>query len=91
MVKQSVCCSEVGGRTLFRLLCRDAVGETEQQLLNEMVPLWVVDITVEVSLGGVTSQDGSRGCDNTTCLWGCDNSVKMAPGGVTSQLMGSRS
>ncbi|KAK2176594.1 hypothetical protein NP493_653g01034 [Ridgeia piscesae] len=42
--------SEVGGRTLFRLLCRDAVGETEQQLLNEMVPLWVVDITVEKTL-----------------------------------------
>ncbi len=44
----AVCFSEVGGRTLFRLLCRDAAGETEQLLLNEMVPLWVCDITVEV-------------------------------------------
>ncbi|KAI0242860.1 WD repeat-containing protein 48 [Lamellibrachia satsuma] len=42
--------SEVGGRTLFRLLCRDAAGETEQLLLNEMVPLWVCDITVEKNL-----------------------------------------
>ncbi|CAH1799827.1 unnamed protein product [Owenia fusiformis] len=39
--------SEIGGRTLFRLLCRDAGGETEQILLNETVPSWVVDITVE--------------------------------------------
>ncbi|XP_002730546.1 WD repeat-containing protein 48 [Saccoglossus kowalevskii] len=39
--------SEVGGRTLFRLLCRDAGGETEEMLLNETVPLWVVDITVD--------------------------------------------
>lgn len=41
--------SEVGGRTLLRLLCRDAGGETEQMLLGETVPPWVVDITVEVS------------------------------------------
>ncbi|XP_077990017.1 WD repeat-containing protein 48-like [Glandiceps talaboti] len=38
---------EVGGRTLFRLLCRDAGGDTEGMLLNETVPPWVVDITVE--------------------------------------------
>ncbi len=44
-----VCFSEVGGRTLFRLLCRDAGGDTEQMLLNETVPTWVVDIAVDVS------------------------------------------
>ena len=42
--------SEVGrGKTLFRLLCRDAGGETEQMLLNETVPGWVVDVLVHVS------------------------------------------
>ncbi len=45
-----VICSEQGGRTLFRLLCRDAGGETEQMLLNETVPSWVVDIAVDVSV-----------------------------------------
>ena len=35
---------------MFRLLCRDAGGETEQMLLNETVPAWVVDIAVEVSV-----------------------------------------
>ncbi|GAB6018851.1 WD repeat-containing protein 48 [Chamberlinius hualienensis] len=39
--------SEVGGRTLFRLLCRDASGETESMLLNETVPSWVVDSVVD--------------------------------------------
>ena len=44
--------SEVGrGKTLFRLLCRDAGGETEQMLLNETVPGWVVDVLVHVSIG----------------------------------------
>ncbi|KAL8578817.1 WD repeat-containing protein 48 [Nucella lapillus] len=42
--------SEVGGRTLFRLLCRDAGGETEQMLLNETVPSWVVDVVVHKNL-----------------------------------------
>ena len=42
-------CSEVGGRTLFRLLCRDAGGETESILLSETVPPWVIDIVVDVS------------------------------------------
>ena len=41
--------SEVGGRTLFRFLCRDAGGDSERLLLNETVPQWVVDITVDVS------------------------------------------
>ncbi|XP_071804408.1 WD repeat-containing protein 48-like [Asterias amurensis] len=39
--------SEVGGRTLFRFLCRDAGGDSERSLLSETVPQWVVDITVE--------------------------------------------
>ncbi|CAG2060505.1 unnamed protein product, partial [Timema podura] len=42
--------SEVGGRTLYRLLVRDAGGETEGVLLNETVPPWVVDIVVEKNL-----------------------------------------
>ncbi|XP_048249973.1 WD repeat-containing protein 48-like [Haliotis rufescens] len=42
--------SEVGGRTLFRLLCRDAGGETEQMLLNETVPAWVVDVVVQKNM-----------------------------------------
>ncbi|EMP36127.1 WD repeat-containing protein 48 [Chelonia mydas] len=39
---------EAGGRTLFRLLCRDSGGETESMLLNETVPQWVIDITVDL-------------------------------------------
>ncbi|XP_039249667.2 WD repeat-containing protein 48-like [Styela clava] len=39
--------SEVGGRTLFRLLCRDAAGESESMLLRDTVPQWVVDTAVE--------------------------------------------
>ncbi|XP_049836290.1 WD repeat-containing protein 48 [Schistocerca gregaria] len=42
--------SEVGGRTLYRLLVRDAGGETEGVLLNETVPPWVNDIVVEKNL-----------------------------------------
>lgn len=42
--------SEVGGRTLYRLLARDAGGETEGVLLNETVPAWVVDIVMEKTL-----------------------------------------
>lgn len=42
--------SEVGGRTLYRLLVRDAGGDTEGVLLNETVPPWVVDIVVEKNL-----------------------------------------
>lgn len=42
--------SEVGGRTLFRLLCRDASGDTEHMLLNETVPHWVVEIAVEKTI-----------------------------------------
>lgn len=39
--------SEVGGRTLYRLLARDAGGETEGVLLNETVPSWVIDIVID--------------------------------------------
>uniref|UniRef100_A0A671NTL3 WD repeat-containing protein 48 n=1 Tax=Sinocyclocheilus anshuiensis TaxID=1608454 RepID=A0A671NTL3_9TELE len=44
---------EAGGRTLFRLLCRDSGGETESMLLNETVPQWVIDITVDVSVHSI--------------------------------------
>ncbi|KAK3087830.1 hypothetical protein FSP39_011232 [Pinctada imbricata] len=37
---------EIGGRALFRLLCRDAAGETEKMLLNETVPSWVIEVVV---------------------------------------------
>lgn len=40
----------MGGRTLYRLLVRDAGGETEGVLLNETVPPWVVDIVVEKNM-----------------------------------------
>lgn len=42
--------SEVGGRTQFRLLCRDAGGETEQSMLTETVPQWILDIVVQKNL-----------------------------------------
>lgn len=38
----------------FRLLCRDSGGETESMLLNETVPQWVIDITVDVSIGCIS-------------------------------------
>ena len=46
----SVYNSEVGGRTLFRLLAKDAGGETEEQLLKETVPPWVLNVIVFVSI-----------------------------------------
>ncbi|KAK4303377.1 hypothetical protein Pmani_024605 [Petrolisthes manimaculis] len=39
--------SEIQGRTLYRLLCGDAGGDTEGVLLNETVPQWVLDIVVD--------------------------------------------
>jgi len=42
-------CSEVGGRTQYRLLCKDAGGDAEQTMLHETVPTWVVDVAVQVS------------------------------------------
>lgn len=41
--------SEVGGRTLLRLLVGDAGRETEELLLHETVPAWVTDVVVSVS------------------------------------------
>lgn len=40
----------MGGRTIYRLLVRDAAGETEGVLLNETVPPWVVNIVVDKNL-----------------------------------------
>lgn len=34
--------SEVGGRTLYRVLVGDTAGDTENALLNETVPNWVI-------------------------------------------------
>ncbi|ENN78561.1 hypothetical protein YQE_04978, partial [Dendroctonus ponderosae] len=34
--------SEIGGRTLYRVLVGDTPGETETALLNETVPTWVI-------------------------------------------------
>lgn len=41
--------SEAGNRTILRLLCRDAGGDTEQLLLKDSVPDWISDIIVDVS------------------------------------------
>ncbi|XP_031619690.1 WD repeat-containing protein 48 homolog [Contarinia nasturtii] len=41
---------EVGGRTVCRLLVRDAAGENESSLLHETVPSWVTDIVVEKTI-----------------------------------------
>lgn len=42
MKRKKICiCSEVGGRTLYRVLVGDAGGDTENALLNETVPNWV--------------------------------------------------
>jgi len=41
--------SEVNGRTLLRLLCRDAAGHTESMLLSEYAPSWITDLVVQVS------------------------------------------
>ncbi|XP_062585937.1 WD repeat-containing protein 48-like [Saccostrea cucullata] len=37
---------ESDGRALYRFLCRDAAGETEQNYLNELVPSWAVEVVV---------------------------------------------
>ncbi|XP_077560332.1 WD repeat-containing protein 48 isoform X2 [Haemaphysalis longicornis] len=42
--------SEVGGRTLLRLLVGDAGRETEEMLLHETVPGWVLDVVVSKNL-----------------------------------------
>ncbi|XP_053962299.1 WD repeat-containing protein 48 homolog isoform X1 [Anastrepha ludens] len=42
--------SEVGGRTVCRLLVRDAAGESESTLLHETVPQWVTDVVIEKTI-----------------------------------------
>ncbi|KAF8790016.1 WD repeat-containing protein 48 [Argiope bruennichi] len=42
--------SEVGGRTLLRLLVGDAGRETEELLLHETVPSWVTDVVVSKNM-----------------------------------------
>ncbi|KAG8182664.1 hypothetical protein JTE90_019689 [Oedothorax gibbosus] len=42
--------SEVGGRTLLRLLVGDAGRETEELLLTETVPAWVTDVVVSKNM-----------------------------------------
>lgn len=39
--------SEVGGRTVCRLLVRDAAGDSESTLLHETAPQWVTDVVIE--------------------------------------------
>lgn len=41
--------SEVGGRTLVRLV-RDTTGENETTFLNENVPNWVTDVVIEKTM-----------------------------------------
>lgn len=43
-------CSEIGGRTVCRILVRDAAGENESALLHETVPSWVTEIVVEKTI-----------------------------------------
>uniref|UniRef100_V5IFQ4 WD repeat-containing protein 48 homolog n=1 Tax=Ixodes ricinus TaxID=34613 RepID=V5IFQ4_IXORI len=42
--------SEVGGRTLLRLLVGDAGRENEELLLNETVPTWVTDVVISKNM-----------------------------------------
>lgn len=42
--------SEIGGRTVCRLLVRDAAGENESALLHETVPTWVTEIVIEKTI-----------------------------------------
>ncbi|XP_015922477.1 WD repeat-containing protein 48 isoform X2 [Parasteatoda tepidariorum] len=42
--------SEVGGRTLLRLLVGDAGRETEELLLHETIPSWVTDVVVSKNM-----------------------------------------
>ncbi|CAD5114331.1 DgyrCDS3469 [Dimorphilus gyrociliatus] len=42
--------SEAGNRTILRLLCRDAGGDTEQMLLKDSVPDWISSVLVDVGI-----------------------------------------
>lgn len=39
--------SEVGGRTMVRILVRDTAGESESTFLNDNVPGWVTEVVIE--------------------------------------------
>uniref|UniRef100_A0A915K2Q2 WD repeat-containing protein 48 homolog n=1 Tax=Romanomermis culicivorax TaxID=13658 RepID=A0A915K2Q2_ROMCU len=41
---------EPNGRTLFRLVCRDAAGENESAILADTVPAWVFEIVVNKAM-----------------------------------------
>ncbi|KRZ97771.1 WD repeat-containing protein 48, partial [Trichinella sp. T8] len=41
---------ETSGRALFRLACRDAGGENESALLNDVLPQWAIDIVVNKAM-----------------------------------------
>lgn len=40
----------MGGRTVCRLLVRDAAGDNESSLLHETVPSWVTEIVIEKTI-----------------------------------------
>jgi len=40
----------VGGRTVCRLLVRDAAGDSESTLLHETAPQWVTDVVIEKNI-----------------------------------------
>lgn len=43
--------SEIGGRTLYRVIVGEAGGDTENALLNETVPSWVTSMIEDNSNG----------------------------------------
>jgi WD repeat-containing protein 48 len=49
-VVANVLFSEPNGRTLFRLIVKDASNETESLMLNDVVPVWVSDMVVQRSI-----------------------------------------
>lgn len=40
----------MGGRTVCRLLVRDAAGDSESTLLHETAPQWVTDVVIEKNI-----------------------------------------
>ncbi|KAH1027199.1 hypothetical protein HUJ05_000755 [Dendroctonus ponderosae] len=65
--------SEIGGRTLYRVLVGDTPGETETALLNETVPTWVIsniedNCTTKFTKNHVASNIISK---DTTKKWKC--------------------
>jgi hypothetical protein len=41
---------EIGGRTLYRFRCSEAAGEPEQTFLFEVLPQFITNVIVKVSL-----------------------------------------